>query len=78
MTIEPKMYQHLRAPNDRNGNPKRCYLILAADGAIIDCLDEGYAGCPRWVRDLVQLPTVNVSAGEYRAFMGCAACEVKS
>jgi len=33
---------HLRGPNDRNGNPVRCYLILDNDGDAVDAVDEEY------------------------------------
>ena len=34
----------LRAKNDTNGNPRRCYLIIDGDNNAIDCIDEGYRG----------------------------------
>jgi hypothetical protein len=39
---------HLRAPNDRNGNPCRCYLIMAGtsgyDMRAIACVNEEHTG----------------------------------
>ena len=35
---------HLNAGNDRNGNPRRVYVVLNENGAIVDTIDEGYSG----------------------------------
>lgn len=73
MTHEPTMFQHLKAGHDTNGNPRRCFVILDNTGTVLDVIDEGYAGRPLWLRDLVELPNVTVSAGEYRSFLKMAA-----
>jgi hypothetical protein len=65
----PAMYQHLTAQNDRNGNPRRLYLVMDADGNIMDAIDEGYAGCPRWLRDLIQLPSIEIQPKTYREML---------
>lgn len=67
--------QQLRAPNDVNGNPRRCWAILDRSGdgwAVADVIDEGYAGLPAQLRDLPELPPVNVAASEYRRWLGLA------
>lgn len=69
MTHTPKMVQRLKAPHDTNGNPRRVFVIYAENGAILDAVDEGYAGTPNWVRDLVQLPEFSVTATEYREIL---------
>lgn len=69
MNYEPKMYQHLSAPNDTNGNPRRCFVIMGEDARVLDVIDEGYAGAPRWIRDLVQLPGMRITATEYRDWL---------
>jgi hypothetical protein len=35
---------HLRAPNDANGNPRRCFAIYAESGEYLGTVDEGYKG----------------------------------
>lgn len=34
---------HLCAPNDRNGNPRRIFLVMAG-GEVLHAIDEGYRG----------------------------------
>lgn len=34
----------LCAKNDSNGNPRRCYVLLDSDGAVVCAVDEGYEG----------------------------------
>ena len=46
MTTETKTHIVFRAPNDRNGNPRRV-SILIEDGDIIEVCDHGYKGSPR-------------------------------
>ena len=36
--------QHHCAPNDRNGNPQRCYVLLDLDDVAVAAWDEGYLG----------------------------------
>lgn len=64
----PSMFQQMRAPHDANGNPRRCWAVYDQMGALADVIDEGYKGTPLLLRrdDLVQLPTVEISASEYR------------
>lgn len=35
---------HLNAGNDRNGNPRRCYVALSDIGHVIGVADEGHVG----------------------------------
>lgn len=65
----PTMCQHLRAPNDTNGNPRRCFALYGDDGKLLDVVDEGYKGQPLHARGLVQLPSVEISASEYREWI---------
>ena len=67
--MKAKFYQHLRAENDRNGNPGRCFALYASDGSIVAVLDEGYRGTPKECLGLVQLPSVEISRGEYRDWL---------
>lgn len=66
---QPKFYQHLRAENDRNGNPRRLFAVYDNNGDVVDLIDEGYAGEPRWLRELKQLPSVNIVNAEYRSWL---------
>ena len=34
----------LNAGNDRNGNPRRVYVLLSDTGSIVRAVDEGYEG----------------------------------
>ena len=64
----------LRAPHDRNGNPRRIYLVFDQHGGTVDVstYDEGYFG---WhaVPDHKEVTwtgtTIDVSAGEYRHWL---------
>jgi hypothetical protein len=71
--MTPTLCQQWRAPNDTNGNPRRCALIFNAEGQVLDVIDEGYAGYPQWVRDLHELPWVYCNATTYRQWLKCAA-----
>ena len=74
-TAKPIAWQHIRAPNDVNGNPRRLFLvhsITPAGGTSFDVYDEGYSGfraMPDNIRKLPQLCTVDVAVKEYRAFL---------
>ena len=60
---------HICAPNDTNGNPRRCYAVYRHDGTLLAVVDEGYRG---WTEALkpwpgfIELCRINVKAGEYR------------
>lgn len=73
--------QQLRATNDVNGNPRRVWVLYKANkitqfAGVIEAIDEGYTGDPfhgaakgtPW-RESVQLPGIDVSPKEYRAFL---------
>jgi hypothetical protein len=40
----PVTVRYLRAHNDRNGNPRRCYVVTDLDGRHVETIDEGYSG----------------------------------
>jgi len=69
-------WQHLNARNDRNGNPRRVFVVYAQDGSILDAIDEGYTGTPRWLRDFPQLPGFVITYSEYRELLTHAATPV--
>ena len=62
---------HLRATNDVNGNPRRCFLVLdLSTGATLDCIDEGYSGRAAWQKRYpraVEADSIEVTPREYRA-----------
>lgn len=63
----------LCAPNDPNGNPRRCFLVLR-DGAPVDVVDEGFLGDSAVIEPYpalrgVWMPRVNVAVSEYRRYM---------
>lgn len=66
--------QHLKAPNDRNGNPRRLWAVYGSDsGNLVELIEEGYAGrpdvCDDWRNpDVVEIPEINITAGEYNAW----------
>lgn len=69
--MNKKMYQHLKAENDANGNPRRLYLIINEKGVVLNALDEGYVG--KWIldragydwEDMIELPDINITVTEY-------------
>ncbi len=65
----PTMYQQLKAGHDRNGNPRRVFILLDASGDIVQAIDEGYTGMPKVCGRLVQLPTLNIEPAEYRSLL---------
>jgi hypothetical protein len=40
----PVLVLHVRADNDRNGNPRRCFVVLTPAGRLVSVIDEGYGG----------------------------------
>ncbi len=62
----PTMYQHLSAPSDSNGNPRRLYMVMDEEGNIITAIDEGYSGFPKDLNGLIQLPEYPISIKLYR------------
>ena len=71
--VAPMAWQHLNAGNDTNGNPRRVFVVYAMSGNILDVIDEGYAGTPRWLRDLPQLPGFIIKPSEYKQLLKLAA-----
>jgi hypothetical protein len=70
---------HLAASNDRNGNPRRGYLVLNEYGVAVAFYDEGYSGChavPEELRPAAsRAPRINVSATELRSWKKALPCE---
>jgi hypothetical protein len=63
----------LNAGNDRNGNPRRVYVILDQDNGIKAVYDEGYRGydaVPDIYRKIAQTaPTFATTPREYREIL---------
>lgn len=68
----------INAGNDRNGNPRRGWIILSTDDngypGIVDFCDEGYEGSAAvtgkgYSRKLADAPELAVTPGEYRDLM---------
>ena len=57
----------LAAPNDNNGNPRRCSIVIE-DGEVKAIKDHGYEGVPvkEWG---VPALTVSISATEYKRWI---------
>lgn len=71
-----KAYQQLKAPNDRNGNPRRLWMIYEFEtlpdndvdivvASKTYAIDEGYRGMPAEARGL-EIPAINITLAEYR------------
>lgn len=60
-----KAYQHMKAKNDANGNPRRLFMVY--EGRDFYAIDEGYSGRPKFLVDgYIELVPVNITAREYR------------
>lgn len=44
MNMQECTVLHLNAGNDRNGNPRRLFLVLHPERGIVGTADEGYSG----------------------------------
>lgn len=60
----------LAAPNDRNGNPRRCEVFFSLDGHL-GTIDHGHVGRPGWASSVPHGGHVAVSATEYRDWIRC-------
>lgn len=65
---------HLRAPNDRSGNPRRIYLVVHMN-EVWHAIDEGYKGIGALrevyphLPDLTPACAIDITATEYREWM---------
>ncbi len=64
----------LAAPNDTNGNPRRCYVLFNENGIAVNAWDEGYAGCAALPKHLQKMPrpVIQVTATEYKRWLAVA------
>ena len=65
MTDRNLLHIELHSHNDKNGNPRRCSLLLATDcNTVIAVEDHGYKGSPKkWPMMCI---SINVHPAEYR------------
>lgn len=64
------LVQHLRAPNDPNGNPQRLWVVYRPDtqwgySDTIEVHDEGYSDKPEHLREYISLPDIDISRADY-------------
>ena len=62
------MLLRLAAPNDSNGNPRRCFVLFDENGIGVATYPEGYEGrecLPKHLRQTIA-PTINVPVAEYK------------
>lgn len=63
----------LKAGHDTNGNPRRCYVAIDLDGAIVGAWDEGYRGRgavpPELGSKAIKAPEFRTTPGEYREIL---------
>lgn len=60
-----RLAQRFDAGHDRDGNPRRFFLVYAPNGETIDAIDEGYRGSAALrseYPDAIELGTVPTSA----------------
>ena len=74
MSNKAKYYQHNKATNDLNGNPRRCYCIYNKDMELLSVIDEGYKGITSIdsFTDhtlLIEMPSTNITPKEYKELL---------
>lgn len=61
------------AGHDRNGNPRRCFVVFDGFGSIVDVIDEGYRGhhalTKVWPNVFYEGTRIVTTPGEYRALL---------
>ena len=71
--------QRLRSTNDASGNPRRLWLVYSTPAGpnLVYCtvdhvIDEKHSGMPVDLFQMLQLPSIEVSPEEYRAWSSWA------
>ncbi len=65
----PTMYQYLKAPNDRWGEPRRLWLLLNEDGELIVSVVGGLTNeRPPMCYGLIELPEMIVTPKTYQTY----------
>ena len=64
----------LAAPNDTNGNPRRCYVLFNENGIAVNSWDEGYLGWAALPAHLQKMPrpVIQVTPAEYKRWLAVA------
>jgi len=73
--MKAKFYQQLVTKHDTNGNPRRLFITYANSGKWLSVINEGYAGIPKKLLGVVNLPSVNVTISEYNSWIKSAKME---
>lgn len=63
---------HICAPNDNNGNPRRCFVVIDDAGNVVEAIDEGYDGQSAVTDkypDAKLGPKIEVTPSEYRSWL---------
>ncbi len=60
------MFQHLKTTNDRNGNPRRLYVVYSDKGECTAIIDESYAGKPKELYHATELLEHDITPAEYK------------
>lgn len=72
-TGKPVLAVHLNAGNDRNGNPRRLFLVVDAGANVLAAVDEGFEGSAALERaGYKNLPTtdqISTTPSEYRELL---------
>jgi hypothetical protein len=75
-----RVIQHIKAPNDLNGNPRRLFLVVWVyeNGNVTMAYDEGYAGrgaipdkrnTAHASMPDIELPPINTTPSEYKRLL---------
>lgn len=68
-----EVFIRLKAEQERNGNPRRCYLVLCCDtGNVLEVIDEGYKGVKAVYSSYPEAregPDIKVPVKEYKSWV---------
>jgi hypothetical protein len=75
---EEKMLIKVNAQNDTNGNPRRGWIHLSAEGRFLGFFPEGYDDGGETLRELRKAegeayPSINITPKEYKRLKGLVA-----
>jgi hypothetical protein len=89
----PVVVLHVHADNTRDGNPRRCFVVVTTTGRVVETIDEGYAGeAVVWARypwfhhtsarrlgiECAYALPVYVAPAEYKRFMRAGELDAES
>ena len=66
------IYLHLKAASDNNGNPRRLFMVLDANGNIQAVIDQGYNGSrevDKRFPDAKEGPMISITVSEYNPLL---------